>query len=95
MKIARRASDVPAYPHWAIIEFGLIFIPGDERSRTNPGHGYPATQEDTASYTVFTDYMEFEDRLTVLSQRGNVVGIHVDKKLAISQVVTVAPANSV
>ena len=33
-------------PKYLLIEKESIYIPGDERSRTNPGHGYPAhTQE--------------------------------------------------
>jgi len=28
-----------------IIEQVSVYIPGDERSRTHPGHGYPATTE--------------------------------------------------
>lgn len=34
-------KDFPTVPHLSIIEFGSITIPGDERSQTNPGHGYP------------------------------------------------------
>jgi hypothetical protein len=32
-------ENIPKGSHWAIIEFGSITILGDERSRTNPGHG--------------------------------------------------------
>lgn len=38
---------------WAIIEVETTFIPGDERSRTHPGHGYPAS---TVSHTVYREY---------------------------------------
>ena len=30
---------------YAVIVERSVYIPGDERSRTNPGHGYPATTE--------------------------------------------------
>ena len=30
---------------YLLITTRSIFIPGDERSRTNPGHGYPETTE--------------------------------------------------
>lgn len=32
-------------PKYLMITTRSIFIPGDERSRTNPGHGYPETTE--------------------------------------------------
>jgi hypothetical protein len=43
-------SDFPDGPHLAIIDFGTIHIPGDERSKQHPGHGYPAHNETTISY---------------------------------------------
>ncbi len=44
MKTVKSPSDVPDGHHYAILTFKSesIHIPGDERSRTNPGHGYPA-----------------------------------------------------
>lgn len=32
-------------PKYLLIATDRIFIPGDERSRTNPGHGYPERYE--------------------------------------------------
>lgn len=43
-------NDFPKGEHLAIISFGSIYIPGDERSRSNPGHGYPASTETTINY---------------------------------------------
>ena len=43
-------STFPVGPHLAIIEFSTITIPGDERSRTNPGHGYPESTEQVIKY---------------------------------------------
>jgi len=40
--IVSRKSEFPKEHHLAIIIFDSIHIEGDERSRTNPGHGYPA-----------------------------------------------------
>lgn len=50
MKQANSPSDIPEGHHYAIILFKSesVYIPGDERSRTNPGHGYP---ERTETYT--------------------------------------------
>mgnify|MGYP000510051357 CR=1 FL=1 len=41
---------------YAAITTETAHIPGDERSRTNPGHGYPAH---TVTHKTFT---EFDDR---------------------------------
>lgn len=37
-------NEIPAEPHWAILVFETksVYVEGDERSRTCPGHGYPA-----------------------------------------------------
>ena len=45
-------NDMPSGKHFAILIFktSTIHVPGDERSRTNPGHGYPARDETYASY---------------------------------------------
>jgi hypothetical protein len=38
-----------------------IHIPGDERSRTNPGHGYPASTETVHDVKVFDSHESFAD----------------------------------
>jgi hypothetical protein len=43
----------PSAPHWAILKFSSTHVPGDERSRTNPGHGYPAHSVDNVSYEAY------------------------------------------
>jgi hypothetical protein len=55
-----KSKDVPKEKHYAIITFGSVTIPGDERSRTNPGHGYPEHTESTASYVAYTNKEEWE-----------------------------------
>jgi hypothetical protein len=60
MKRVKCLSEVPKTPHWAIFEFSTITIPGDERSRTNPGHGYPESTETTVNYTCFTSEEEWK-----------------------------------
>jgi len=51
---------IPNEPHWAIITTVSTHIPGDERSRTNPGHGYPAHTVESINYKVFTDRQKWE-----------------------------------
>jgi hypothetical protein len=60
MKYCNSKSDVPVYPHFAIIEFTSVTIPGDERSRTNPGHGYPEHTDYYSKYIAFTDEAEWK-----------------------------------
>ena len=60
MKWCHTATEVPKEPHYAILEQRSISIPGDERSRTNPGHGYPASTEQVWDYIVFKDRESWE-----------------------------------
>lgn len=60
---------IPEGEHWAVIihKTQSLFIPGDERSRTNPGHGYPEHTEtvETMQYFPFqskelaAEYVEY------------------------------------
>lgn len=58
LKLTRVTSpdQVPEGPHFALLIYTSesVTIPGDERSRTNPGHGYP---EHTNDYPTFTHYV--------------------------------------
>lgn len=47
-------------PHYAALVFSSIHIPGDERSRTNPGHGYPAEDKGVVEYIAFHSREEME-----------------------------------
>lgn len=51
---------IPKERHYQIIVFKKtsVHIPGDERSRTNPGHGYP---EHTETYNTPTTYVTTDD----------------------------------
>lgn len=84
-----KRTDIPNSPHYAImiIDTVSMLIPGDERSRTHPGHGYPERTEtyDTIQYKSYTDCDEgkqrWETELVRLwnLERYKVVGFHVDK----------------
>ena len=52
-KHMRSPEDLPPGEHFVILTFGTITIPGDERSRTHPGHGYPESTETTIGCEVF------------------------------------------
>lgn len=57
---------IPAGEHWAIVEIVTVHIPGDERSRQAPGHGYPERDEEYIRYTPFTGEDAREQCLSVL-----------------------------
>lgn len=61
--------DIPTGPHFAIIRTTSVTIPGDERSRTNPGHGYPESTETFITYQAFTEREKWEDEIRRLSAR--------------------------
>lgn len=93
VKQAESKEQIPKTPHFAMIIFDSesMTIPGDERSRTNPGHGYP---EHTVTYSTFKYYyapeiyqvarfielLEADDRKYHRSGRNYQV-IHVDRIL--------------
>lgn len=60
MKYVHSPADIPDKKHWAALVFGTIHIPGDERSRSHPGHGYPASTETKIDYIAFDDKEEAE-----------------------------------
>ena len=65
----------PKVEHWAIIKFNVVDIPGDERSRTHPGHGYGAHSVNTVSYTAYTkrdDWIAAIQSLESVSSRSYV-----------------------
>lgn len=81
MKYISDKSKIPTTPHWALLEFGSIFIPGDERSRTNPGHGYGDSTESTIKYMVF----DSQEEITAYLQREatSTFGSRLDKYQAV------------
>ena len=52
LKRVEGPEDVPVEKHWAILIFRTesIHVPGDERSRQCPGHGYPAHTRTSKTY---------------------------------------------
>lgn len=73
MKRVKGPNDVPNEPHFAVILYGTrsVHIPGDERSRTNPGHGYPAHTDtfDDIEHWVTTERAHLEAFITELDAR--------------------------
>lgn len=82
-KYVHSPADIPTVEHWAIITGTSVHIPGDERSRTNPGHGYPESTEHYIEYAAFLTEAKFKEALAheIDSNSGfggkSVRGIHV------------------
>lgn len=67
-KYCHTLSDIPAGPHYAILRGASIYIPGDERSKQYPGHGYPASTEHYLNYIAYTDRAEWEAEVSRLAK---------------------------
>lgn len=63
MKYVRKLSDIPKEPHYVIVKIGSVHIPGDERSRTHPGHGYGERTEHYPEMRVTTDKTLWEKEI--------------------------------
>jgi len=61
-------KEVPEGEHYAILIFGQINIPGDERSRTHPGHGYPAHMVSNIEYRAFTKKEDWEAEIVSMEK---------------------------
>ena len=63
-------DQMPKVEHWAIFKFSTIHIPGDERSRTNPGHGYPASNEPIVKYEAYLNKADWEEAVKALAGKA-------------------------
>lgn len=89
-------ASMPSGAHWAILRFSRITIPGDERSRQAPGHGYPEHTEDVVGYQAFDSEAEFTAAIEQAARsqydRDRIVGIHVDAQYRATTVVQLQAA---
>lgn len=74
MEYHNTKNKFPKDQHYAVLVFDTVYIPGDERSRTNPGHGYPASTESVVKYISFKSKDELQE--WVGKQRPNAMGEH-------------------
>lgn len=64
VKFVHSLDDIPQTECWVIVKASSVHHEGDERSRTNPGHGYSAYTENFVEvYEVFTDEEIFKSEL--------------------------------
>lgn len=69
MAYVSKLTDIPKGEHYVIVEMTGVHIPGDERSRTNPGHGYGERTEHYTQMQVFTSEEEWAGRIAALIER--------------------------
>lgn len=63
-----KISDLPNKECFAILTTERTTVPGDERSRTNPGHGYPQHTVDNWNIQVFDTESEWFAAIEQLEQ---------------------------
>lgn len=67
-KYVHHVEDIPTGEHWAVITGSSVTIPGDERSRTAPGHGYPEHTENYIEYAVYLKEADFKEEMQRLGE---------------------------
>jgi hypothetical protein len=63
-------SDLPERQCWIILQSETVHVPGDERSRTHPGHGYPEHTERHWSIQVFDDAESWTKEIELLAKNN-------------------------
>lgn len=61
---AHHIQDIPNTPFFAILLPKSVTIPGDERSRTNPGHGYPESTEYSFDIQIYSLKEDWEKEIS-------------------------------
>ena len=63
--------NMPKNEHWAIVTYSSVHHAGDERSRTNPGHGYPAYNEEIVKYQAYDNMVDWKEAIYELKMRND------------------------
>jgi hypothetical protein len=74
MSSVQRIDDLPDGEFYAIVQNNSVHIPADERSKTHPGHGYPASTEYFLGMRIFSKedlIEEIKRRQSKVSSRDN------------------------
>lgn len=81
-KYPKQVNELPSESYLAIITNNAVDVPGDERSRTNPGHGYPGHTERSFNIEVYESLDAWEQevkRLTLAKSPFQAVRINPAK----------------
>ena len=66
-KWPKQVDELPKESYLAIITNNAVSVPGDERSRTNPGHGYPGYTERSFNIEVYESLDLWEKEVAKLT----------------------------
>ena len=69
MSFPQTDKEIPIGRSYAILAPKTVTIPGDLRSRTNPGHGYPEHTESSWDIQLFDTQEKWEEEIKTLSTR--------------------------
>ena len=67
---AKTINDIPDGDVFLILKPTSVHVPGDERSRTNPGHGYPAETIHSWNIWVYDGYEEWRANVKAMTLKG-------------------------
>lgn len=67
-KYPKRVEELPDGEFFAILKPTSTTVPGDERSRTNPGHGYPEHTVNNWDIEVYHDRETWEAEIRRMSK---------------------------
>lgn len=66
MHFPKGVDELPDKEFYAILTPKSVVVPGDERSRTNPGHGYPEHTVSGWEIEVFPNKLAWENEIKML-----------------------------
>ena len=69
-KFPKRIDQIPSEPFYAILHPVSTNIPGDERSRNNPGHGYPEYTVQSWNVEAFDNKESWHDAIIHLEKNN-------------------------
>lgn len=88
-KFCNKISEIPTQPHWAILYDQGIHIPGDQRSRDCPGHGYGEHTENKTVYVAFMDRADWERQVGDMTKKNEKFTAIAAKPVKVEQAFTV------
>jgi hypothetical protein len=88
-KYPKTTDELPTEEFYAILTPTSVTIPGDERSRTNPGHGYPEHSVDSWDIEVFTNKEDWQNEVVKLTKRNDDFKAVTMKPAKISTIINV------
>lgn len=74
-----RLANKPDKTQYAVIHTDSIYHEGDERSRANPGHGYPAYTEQVEKIKIFSDKQTMIDWISSRGKYDTYTAIKFEK----------------